>query len=105
MPKVTYQGRTMDCERGEVIRDVLARNGASAHNTLSRAINCHGLGTCGTCAVQVQGEVSPPGLIERLRLMLWPHTPGSGLRLACKARVHDDINVVKHRGFWGQRVQ
>ena len=105
MPTVTFQGRAMTCERGEVLRDVLSRHGASAHNHLSRAINCHGLGTCGTCAVEVQGELSEPGLIERIRLLMWPHTRKPGLRLACKARVEGDVQVTKHPGFWGQKVR
>jgi ferredoxin len=58
------------------------------HNGRAALINCRGLGTCGTCAVEVQGEVEPRGWTpqERLRLNFPPHAPprNARLRLACQ---------------------
>ena len=49
---------------------------------------CRGLGTCGTCAVQVVGKVVPQewGIQERLRFSFPPHHPSTSahLRLACQ---------------------
>lgn len=49
---------------------------------------CRGLGTCGTCAVQVVGKVVPEqwGNQERLRFKLPPHNSSRSahLRLACQ---------------------
>jgi ferredoxin len=104
MPNIKFRGQTLSCEPEENLRDVLHRHGLSPHNHITRFANCHGLGTCGTCAVEVQGEVSEPGLFERLRLLVWPLTLRSGLRLACKTKVKGDVEVTKHPGFWGHRV-
>lgn len=103
MPEIKYGERTLTCEQGENLRDVLHRNGLSPHNHVTRLFNCHGVGTCGTCAVEVRGDVSAPTLTERLRLLVWPFTKRSGLRLACKTKVLGDVEVVKHKGFWGHR--
>lgn len=105
MPIVTYEGQELACERGELLRDVLSRHGFSAHNHVTRVFNCHGMGTCGTCAVEVRGDVSSPTLVERLRLLLWPLTGKTGLRLACKAKVLGDVEVIKHPGTWGHRLR
>jgi hypothetical protein len=44
--------------RGELLRTALLRKGATPHNDWSRLICCRGLGTCGTCAVEItSGEV------------------------------------------------
>lgn len=104
MPTVRYEGRAVECAEGENLKDVLRRAGLTPHNGLTKWVNCHGVGSCGTCAVAVTGSVSPPGLLERLRLAVPPHRRGSGLRLACKVRVLGDVDVVKHPGVWGQKV-
>ena len=103
---------------GETLRTSALRRGVvSPHNGRSRLVNCRGLGTCGTCAVEISagGEVRPEARnrIEDLRLSLPPHgglSLGEGglgrlpsLRLACQVRVFGDVTVVKRTGFWGQR--
>lgn len=114
MPTVTFRGTKIDCETGATLRDVLLDAGLSPHNGAAGSLNCRGHGTCGTCAVKIQhvGEsdptsatrVSESGPVERARLSVPPHDPESGLRLACRTRVYDDIKVTKHGGFWGQHV-
>jgi ferredoxin len=42
--------------------------------------------------------------MENVRLGLAPHRKDSGLRLACQVRVLGDLEVIKHGGFWGQKV-
>ena len=91
----------------ETLRTALLRNQVvSPHNGRANLINCRGLGTCGTCAVQIQqGDCSPRNAIERSRLSL---PPGHGrdnserLRLACQTNVRGDLVVSKYTGFWGQ---
>ena len=62
--------------------------GVTPHNGRAALINCRGLGTCGTCAVEVQGPVEPQQwtAAERLRLHFPPHSPPGNqrLRLACQ---------------------
>jgi len=104
MPKITYGGTTIACEKGENLRDILIKNGIYPHNGASRYINCFGLGTCGTCAVSIDGETNEMTKQETLRLSLAPHCPKAGLRLSCQVRVLNDIQVKKHEGFWGQNL-
>jgi ferredoxin len=67
-------------------------------------MNCTGIGSCGTCAVEIHGEVGPLTAMERWRLAFPPHHPSRGLRLACQVKVTSDLVVIKHSGFWGQHV-
>lgn len=102
MPTVRFRDREFDCVHGAVLRDVLLAGNESPHNGASGVVNCRGLGSCGTCAVEVSGPVSDRTRRERLRLRVPPHDPDSGLRLACQTRVLGDVTVEKHAGFWGQ---
>ena len=105
---VVYRGREVRARAGQRLRTALLRAGESPHNGGANAINCRGLGTCGTCAV----EILPPGTVkphewtdaERLRLNFPPHGPpgNARLRLACQVRVGGDCEVVKRGMFWGQ---
>ncbi|RAW44240.1 (2Fe-2S)-binding protein [Halorubrum sp. 48-1-W] len=104
MPTVYYQGEEIECEEGDVLRDVLKEAGLSVHNGSTRTFNCHGLGQCGTCAVQVDGEVSEPSRREEARLWLPPHHPSHDVRLACQTRVEGDVEVTKGSGLWGQHI-
>ena len=105
MPIITFQGHTITCEPGANLRRLLLDHDLPPYNGKAVFINCRGLGTCGTCAVQIEGEVSPPAARERVRLALPPHRAEAGLRLACQCQVLGDLQVIKHPGFWGQRVQ
>ena len=104
MPTVRFEGAEIECERGDTLRDVLLAAGLSPHNGRAATANCRGHGTCGTCAVHVDGAVSEPTGRERLRLRVPPHDPDSGLRLSCQATVEGDVTVTKFPGFWGQHV-
>lgn len=105
MPQIQFKGQVIHCEAGEVLRDVLLREGISPHNGQARWFNCKGLGSCGTCAVAIEGELGPKSLMERWRLDFPPHDSSSGLRLACQIRVQGDLVVHKHPGFWGHEVE
>ncbi|MFC5367718.1 2Fe-2S iron-sulfur cluster-binding protein [Salinirubrum litoreum] len=104
MPTVEFRGRTIECEEGATLRTVLREAGVSPHNGSADTINCHGFGTCGTCAVRVEGEVSAMDGGERRRLDFPPHDTESGLRLACQTQVLGDVTVTKYPGFWGQHT-
>lgn len=104
MPTVRFRGEEIPCEEGALLRDVLLDAGLSVHNG-PRTVSCHGFGTCGTCAVRVDGPVEPaaPEGREAWRLDFPPHDAGDGRRLACQVRVHGDVTVEKDGGFWGQQ--
>ena len=105
MPTVEFEGTEVDCEEGAILRDVLLSAGASPHNGRSGTVNCFGHGSCGTCAVDVEGETSDLTARERARLSVPPHDPDAGLRLACQTQVLGDLEVRKGDGFWGQDVE
>ncbi len=103
MPKVSFAGETVECLEGANLRSVLLRARLPLYNGAARAIHCRGFGTCGTCAVKVEGELSEPTPVEQLRLGLPPHDRERGLRLACQCNVLGDIQVTKYLGLFGQK--
>jgi len=105
MPTVRFDGAEIECEAGANLRDVLLDADLPVYNGRASKLNCRGLGSCGTCAVDIDGEVSEPTTIERARLSVPPHDSESGLRLACQTTVEGDLTVEKHDGFWGQHAE
>ncbi len=70
MVKVIAQGKTFYCEHGAKLRKVLLENSVDLHNGGAEVINCRGIGTCGTCAVKVAGEVSKANWRDKTRRVL-----------------------------------
>ena len=105
MPTIRYGEHTLECPPGANLRVVLLRARLTVYNSAARALNCRGRGTCGTCAMRVEGAVSEPTAAERRRLALPPHDADSGLRLACQVSVQGDVEVTKLRGFFGHREE
>lgn len=110
MPTVEFEDATgeratVECAAGATLRAVLLAADLSVHNG-PRLVSCHGHGSCGTCAVAVEGPVDPaaPAGRERVRLSVPPHDPDAGLRLACQVTVDGDLLVRKDEGFWGQHT-
>ncbi len=102
MPTVTVQGKTFPCGDGANLRKVLLKHDINLHNGQSKIINCRGIGSCGTCAVEIAGAVSPANWKDRTRRSLPPHSLSQNRRLACQTKVLGDIEVTKYDGFWGQ---
>ncbi len=102
MPTVTAQGKTIQCETRANLRRVLLDNGVDLYNGQAKVINCRAIGTCGTCAVQIEGEASEVNWKDKARRSLPPHNPDRHLRLACQTQVLGDITITKYDGFWGQ---
>jgi ferredoxin len=104
--------KVIPIQKGELLRTAMLRRGISPHNGKSRLINCRGLGTCGTCAVEIKSNGNDDAIgprekntQEKLRLKFFPHgsnDQSSNLRLACQVQVNGDIFVTKRSGFWGQ---
>ena len=103
MPIIQFADSKLECQTGDNLRQVLIGAGLPLYHPVARAIHCRGLGTCGTCAVQIEGEVSPMTPIERWRLSFPPHSGGADLRLACQCEVQGDLVVTRHSGLWGHK--
>ncbi len=105
MPTITAQGKTFDCKQGANLRKALLDNDIDLYSPRATYINCMGLGTCGTCAVAIEGETSKTNWRDTARRKLPPHNVRSSthppLRLACQTQVMGDIKVTKFKGFWG----
>ena len=103
MPKITFENLTIECEEGANLRRVLLDENMPLYNGAATLIHCRGMGTCGTCAIQVEGDVSAMTGVEKWRLGFPPHRREDGLRLACQCRVLGDLRIVKLDGLWGTR--
>ena len=107
--ELVFRGRPTTVRAGSKLRSALLRAGETPHNGNARVINCRGLGTCGTCAVEIVGpeDAVSPGertAIESARLNFPPHAPPGNqkLRLACQIQVRRACEVRKYDRFWGQ---
>lgn len=105
MPTIQAQGQTFECAVGMNLRQALLAQGIAVHNDAANVINCRGLGTCGTCAVQIAGEVAPMSWREQTRLSLPPHDLSRQRRLCCQIQVVGNLSITKYDGFWGQGDQ
>lgn len=104
MPIIAYEDKLIQCPKGSLVRDVLIAHGIYPHNGSARNLNCFGLGSCGTCAVKITGNISPATGKEKLRLSCPPLHATPGLRLSCQTRILGDIKIEKGKGFWGQKL-
>jgi ferredoxin len=60
MPYVLAKGKTIECVLEANLRKILLQADIDLNNNGAKVINCRGIGSCGTCAVLVEGEVSEP---------------------------------------------
>ncbi|KXZ46678.1 hypothetical protein GPECTOR_41g642 [Gonium pectorale] len=104
--RVSFRGQEVLVPRGTKLRTALLKAGLTPHSEGAVYINCRGIGSCGTCAVEVRGEVEPAQwtTAERLRLAFPPHSPPNNqrLRLACQVACMGDVSLTKYDKFWGE---
>ncbi|MGB3768119.1 MAG: 2Fe-2S iron-sulfur cluster binding domain-containing protein [Phormidesmis sp.] len=128
MPAVTAQGKKFHCKTGANLRQVLMENNVDLYSPKAHYVNCMGIGTCGTCAVEIEaadskdadpksadlkgadfkdaasvGAISKVNWRDTARRSLPPHNPDKPLRLACQTKVLGDVKVTKYKGFWGHQ--
>ncbi|GIL50661.1 hypothetical protein Vafri_6790, partial [Volvox africanus] len=107
MVKVRFRGQEVAVPCGTKLRTALLKSGLTPHSEGAVYINCRGIGSCGTCAVEIsRGEVQPSSwtTAERLRLNFPPHSAPNNtrLRLACQVSCMSDLEVIKYDKFWGE---
>ena len=73
---------------------VYTNNGINGYFvTLNKFLNCHGLGLCGTCVVEIlegMENLSPKTKAEKKKLKGLPET----FRLSCRCEVRGDVAVI-----------
>ena len=108
MPTVKFAGSSIECPEGANLRMVLIHARLPLYTKVAQALHCRGRGSCGTCAVQIEGAdgaVSEPTAAEQRRMRSPPHRNDRGLRLACQCSVLGDVTVTKHAGLFGQHTE
>lgn len=100
--EVQYDNKTIKVPKGANLRKSLLTNSLSPYNGMAERLNCRGLGSCGTCAVEIEPDPGQLSTMEKWRLSFPPHKKSSHLRLACQVNVHNHLRVKKHKGFWGE---
>jgi len=104
MPTFTYRNQQITVKNGVNLKNALKKANLSPYNGSATYLNCKGLGTCGTCALEIKDKISAKTAVEKWRLNFSPHQKSNGLRLACQVKVMGDLFIKKHDGFWGQRI-
>jgi ferredoxin len=104
MPEIEYEGEKWAVPSGVNLRKALMKKGLSPYKGQAKWLNCQGMGTCGTCALELlSGEAPPPKGVEKWRLNFPPHKADQALRLACQIKVETSLKLKKHPGFWGEK--
>ena len=119
--KFTRQKKEIEVQDGENLRKAAMQAGINLYangdgffaKLNDKVLNCHGLGQCGRCRVNItkgMDNVDDMGIVEKMRLKVplpTPVTPGgidplpclayvgneATMRLACRTNVHGDIEV------------
>lgn len=105
MLNILAEGKTFEVTEGANLRESLLSQNIDLYNSAAKVLNCHGHGTCGTCLVKVEGKVSEPTLIEKIRMAIPPHSGHKDRRLSCQVKVLGDVRVTKFDGFFGEGDQ
>lgn len=97
MPVVKFvnEGREFKVNSGVNVRKLARKNGIQIYRGLYKIFNCHGLGLCGTCVVEIDPDnphVSPKRRTEAW-LLKKRKMNGENRRLACACQVYGEGEV------------
>lgn len=109
MPTVTFtkEKKSVEVPDGANLRKVALKNGVQIYSGPHKVVNCRGFGQCGSCTVVVKsGNVSRKGAWEKLRALLGPllslklmsNEEKGDVRLACRTKVHGDVEIETQPG-------
>ena len=95
MPTVDFYFEKKKVEVGENanLRGVALAHDVEIYEGPFKLTNCHGLGLCGTCVVEIlegMEHLSPRTKAERNKLKGLPES----LRLSCQCKVLGDVSVI-----------
>ena len=100
MPTITlcHREKEIQVPEGANLRKRGTRCRSLAVPWVHKVLNCHGMGSCGSCRVLItkgMENTSPRGLLEKARMGVSMAYIGNEetMRLACQTRVNGDITV------------
>ncbi len=100
MATITFvnEKKEIQVPAGANLRREAMTAGIQVYSGVNKVLNCHGLGSCGSCRVRItkgMENASPMGLIERTRLAMSMAYIGNEdtMRLACQTLVNGDMTV------------
>jgi ferredoxin len=96
--KFVNEKKEIQVPDGSNLRREALRAGVGLYPNINKVLNCHGLGSCGSCRVLVtkgMDNTSPMGFLEKARLNMSMAYVGNEntMRLACQTEVNGDIEV------------
>lgn len=99
-------GESLIVTKDKVLRESLKGHFDQIYSKPFKFFHCRGMGTCGTCAVEIKGKATSPTKMEKWRLNFPPHknSLNKGLRLLCQCKPLSDLELIKHEGLWGQKI-
>lgn len=105
MPQVLTPGKTIEYKCQSNLFKVLLENCFDLYNGCFQVISYGRSGSCGTCAVKVEGKVSVANWREQMRHSLPPQTLTIDLLHCGQVEVGEDVKIKKFEGFLGQGSQ
>lgn len=96
--KFVNEKKEIQVPDGSNLRREALRAGVALYPGINKVLNCHGLGSCGSCRVLItkgMEHTSPMGLLEKARLGMSMAYVGNEktMRLSCQTAVNGDIEV------------
>lgn len=96
MPIVHFEKENKSVEVNSCwnLRKVAQKSGVNLYSGIHKIFNCHGMGLCGSCAVDVDDEtaLSPKRRGEE-KLLIKNNLNNGKTRLACQCLVYKDAKV------------
>ncbi len=95
MPKITVEDtvtgktETFKIGYGGNLRQAAEARGINLYKGMNEYLNCHGMGSCGTCLIEIAPleNVDGHSIIEKL------HKIGDNQKLGCRTKVYGDITI------------
>lgn len=95
--KVTFvrEHTVVSVNSSENLRKVARKNGIQVYPGLRKFANCHGMGMCGTCVVEVvkgMEKISPMARGEE-KILESKGLDKEKYRLSCQCQIHGDVEI------------
>lgn len=88
------EGKTLSVNSGQNLRKLASANGISLFRGINKIFNCHGMGLCTACVVEIFAnrpmDLSPRTAMEEKKLDGFSNP---NLRLACQVQVHGSVRI------------